>query len=133
MQTGVIDTIGVRDQRVSHGTQVKELVPVSVAPGQARDLNPEHDPDLAQADIRHQPRKPLPAVSALGRHSQITVNHHDITRRPTECHGAIAQFILTGQALRIVLNLCHRRLSHIHIRRALHVRPLNFASHWSLS
>jgi hypothetical protein len=32
-----------------------------------------------------------------------------------------------------VLNLRHRRLAHIHIRRALHVRPLNLASHWSPS
>ncbi len=65
MKARVIDTVGVRDQRVGQGAQIKELIPVSISPGQTLHLDPEHDPDLAQPDIRHQPLKPLPTLSAL--------------------------------------------------------------------
>ena len=58
--TGVIDTVGVGDQRVRQRAQVQQLVPVGVVAGQPAHLDPEDDPDLTQADIGDQLLEPFP-------------------------------------------------------------------------
>jgi len=54
---GVVDPIGVADQSVSQAAEIEQAVPVGVVAGQTRDLQAEHDTDMAQCDLRGEPRK----------------------------------------------------------------------------
>ena len=63
-QRRVIDAIGVADQRVGQPAQVEQAVPVGVVAGEARDLEPEHDPDVAEGDLGGQARE---AAALAGR------------------------------------------------------------------
>jgi hypothetical protein len=40
---GMIDTVGVADQRVGEAAQLDEAMPIGVVARQARDLEPEHE------------------------------------------------------------------------------------------
>jgi hypothetical protein len=54
---GVVDPIGVADQSVSQAAEIEQAVPVGVVAGQTRDLQTEHNTDMAQCDLRGEPRK----------------------------------------------------------------------------
>ena len=51
--TGVIEAVGISDERVGQRAQVQQVIPVRVAPGETRHLLSEHEPDLAEADGGH--------------------------------------------------------------------------------
>lgn len=38
----MVQTIGITDQCVRHGTQIKQAIPVRIIAGQARDFETEH-------------------------------------------------------------------------------------------
>lgn len=133
VKPGVIDTVGVSDQRVGQSAQVEQPIPVGIAPGQAGDLDSQDDPDFPQADIGHQPLEALAPVRALGRQPEITVDHDDVARGPAEGDGAVDKLILTLQALGVSLDLRQRRLADVHICRTTQVRSLNLSSHCSPS
>ena len=50
-QSGMVDAVGVGDQRVGHPGQVQQPVPVGVVAGQSRAFQRQHDPDLPQPDL----------------------------------------------------------------------------------
>ena len=54
---GVVDPIGIADQSVGQAAQIEQAVPVGVVAGQTRDLQAEHDADMAQCDLRGEPGK----------------------------------------------------------------------------
>ena len=43
-QARVVHALGVDDEGTHEGTQVEELIPVAIVPGQPRDLQAEHGP-----------------------------------------------------------------------------------------
>jgi hypothetical protein len=59
---GVVDAVLVQDQGVGEGADLEQAVPVRRTAGQARHLQAEHHPDLAQTDGGHQALEAL-AVS----------------------------------------------------------------------
>ena len=62
---GMVDAVGVGDQRVGHPGQVQQPVPVGVVAGQPGDLQRQHDPDLPERDLRRPARRTrtAPAVA----------------------------------------------------------------------
>jgi hypothetical protein len=72
---GMIDTIGVADQGVGHAAQVEQPIPVGVVAGKARDLEPEHDPDVAKTDLRGQAGEATPVAGSGTRKAEILVDH----------------------------------------------------------
>ena len=72
---GMIDTIGVADQGVGHAAQVEQSIPVGVVAGKARDLEPEHDPDVAKTDLRGQAGEATPVAGSGTRKAEILVDH----------------------------------------------------------
>jgi hypothetical protein len=53
----VVDPIGVADQGVGQAAEIEQAIPVGVVAGQARDLQAEHDTDMAQRHLRGEPCK----------------------------------------------------------------------------
>ena len=58
---GVVEAVLVADQRPGERADLEQPVPVGVVAGQARDLEAEHDPGLAQADLGDQALEALAA------------------------------------------------------------------------
>jgi hypothetical protein len=127
VQRRVIDAVGVGDQRVGHRAQVQHLVPVGVAPRQPRDLDPEHDPDLAQADIGDELLEAVAAPRARARAAQIAVDHDDLAGVPAERDRALGELVLALQALAVALDLSERALAHVHVRLAREMLTLDRA------
>ena len=112
---GVVDAIGVGDQRVGQRAQVQELVPVGVRPRQPGHLQRQDDPGLAEPDVGDQLREPRAARRRGAGPAQVLVDHHDLVRGPAEHDCALPQVILPGQALGMDLDLQQRRLPHVYI------------------
>ena len=53
---GVIDTVGIADERVGKAPEIEQAIPVGVVAGEAGDLETEYDPDV-QAHVRREPRE----------------------------------------------------------------------------
>jgi hypothetical protein len=127
VQRRVIHAVGVGDQRVGQRAQIQQLVPVGVAPRQPRDLDPEHDPHLAQADVGHQLLEAVPALRARARAAEVRVDHDHLARVPAERDRPLGQLVLALQALGVALDLGERALAHVHVRLAGAVLALDLA------
>jgi hypothetical protein len=112
----MVDAVRVGDQRVGHGAQIEQLIPIGVVPSQPRHLQAEHDPDLAQPDVRDQLLEPRPPGRVRARPTQISVDHHHLMRRPAQRHRSFPQLVLPGQALGMRHHLRRGGLTHIHAR-----------------
>jgi hypothetical protein len=74
--TRVIHAIAISDQTVSQRAQIHQVVPVSVSPSQPRDLDPQHQPHVSQADLRHQMLKPATILGLRAATALILVDYH---------------------------------------------------------
>ena len=54
-QRGMIDAVGIADQRVGQAAEIEQAVPIGVVAGQAGDLEAEHDADMAEGDFGGEP------------------------------------------------------------------------------
>src|SRR5215471_11532606 len=104
-------------------------MPVPARSCQARHLNPEHDPDVAEPNLRDQPLKAKATFDARARSPEIIVNHHDALARPPKLKGPIDQRILQPCRLLVTLNLLHRGLADVDHREALAMVPKDFVGH----
>jgi hypothetical protein len=59
----IVNAVLVQDQRLSERRQLEQAVPVGVVARQARDLEPEDDPGMAECNLADQV---LEAVAVLG-------------------------------------------------------------------
>ena len=113
---GVIEPVLVADQRARQRADLEQPVPVGVVARQPRDLEPEHDPGPAQADLGDQ----LLEALAVGRRGAglalVGVDHDDPLGRPAERDRALAQRVLALGGLGVQGHLAQRRLAHIQER-----------------
>jgi hypothetical protein len=67
VETGVVDTVVVADQRPGQGADFQKLVPVPAGAGEPGDLDPENQAHVAEPDLRHQTLEPRnrPPMAAL--------------------------------------------------------------------
>ena len=50
-QRRMIESIGIPNERIGHGTQIKQLVPIGIISGQPRDLQAEEDADPCERHL----------------------------------------------------------------------------------
>jgi len=132
VQRGVVDAVGVGDQRVGQRAQIQQLVPRRVVARQPRDLDPEHEPDPTQADVGDQPLEPVATVGALARPALVLIDHDDLGGPPAERDRPVDELVLALTTLDVALDLRHRRLAHVHVRAAPQMLRFDLA-HRSLS
>ena len=73
----MIDAIGVADQGVGHAAEVEQAIPVAVVAGEARDLEPEHDPDVTEGDLGGQASEAAAVAGTGTRETEILIDDHD--------------------------------------------------------
>ena len=116
----VVEAVLVEDQRVRERADLEQAVPVGRAAGEARDLEAEHHPDLAEAHGGDQLLEAF-AVRVGAGETLVAVDDHDAFARPAEGHGALAQGVLALRALRVLEDLPERALAHVEVGQSLEV------------
>jgi hypothetical protein len=105
---GVVDTLGVDDQRVQQRAEVEQLIPVAVIAGQARDLEADHRADAAQTDLGHEPLKPGQIGGGRRRLPEILIDDDDLM--PAQRAGVGRQVILPPATFLMMADLVERGL-----------------------
>ena len=122
---GVVDAVLIAEQRVEDAAHVDELMPVLVGPRQPAQLQPQHDPHVVQAHLRHQPLEARPLVGRLAAPALILVDDHHALGRPAEPLRELCQGILPFARLAVLEHLLGGRLPHVHDREPIEVPVLN--------
>src|SRR5262249_35748876 len=58
----VIDSFGIGDQRAEDRAEIKQAIPITIVAREATGFNRQYQPELRQADLRHQLLKAAPQV-----------------------------------------------------------------------
>ena len=111
--TRVVEPFAIGDDHAEQGAKLEELVPIAVVARQARGIQAEDQAGLAQADLRDQVLKAVPAITGRPRAPEILVDHLDPFSGPAQHHRAIDQTVLQLGALLMLTHLTGRRLAHI--------------------
>src|SRR5262249_50732475 len=112
----VVQPVLVEDQRVGQGAQLQQAVPVRRVAGQPRDLQAEHEPDLPQPDVGHQPREAGAAGGLRPGLAQVVIDDHDLVGVPAQGDRPVLEAVLPPRALGVLLDLEGRRLTDVEIR-----------------
>ena len=104
----IVDALFIEDQCVGVGAQLQQLLPVDGVARQPRDLEPEHDADLAQPHRGDQLLKAVAAGAIRSGTSEILIDHVNALLRPAERQRPFAQRILSSRALTILDDLAWR-------------------------
>ena len=91
------------------------MIPVLVAAREARNLQRQNDPDLAQSSGGHQFLKAEPFLRVCTRLAQVFIDQHDLLPRPAECAGSVDQSALTPLAFPVVNDLMLAGLTDVNV------------------
>ena len=84
----VVEAVLVGDERLEHGAQLDDAVPVAVEARQARHLGHQDQADFAQADGRDQALEAGALGAAGAGQAQVVVNDLDAGLRPAQGRAA---------------------------------------------
>jgi hypothetical protein len=102
---GVVHPVQVGDERSEQRAQLQQPVPVGVGARQARDLDPEDEPDVAKADLGHQALEAGASLSARPRFALVVVDDQHPRRRPPTRPGAVDEPVLQAGGLLVLEDL----------------------------
>jgi hypothetical protein len=117
----VVDRVGVGQEHAEPGTELEQLVPVPVRPGQTAHLQAEDPPDVVECDLGQEPLEPGPSLDRLAALAQVVVDRRHPVPRPSEGDGAVGQGVLAGGGLVVFDHLLGRGLADVDEGRAVEV------------
>ena len=112
----IVEAVGVGEQRAEERAQLQQPVPVGVGAGQARHLHPQDEPDVVQADLRHQALEARPLHGTGPRLAQVVVDDQDAVGRPAQRLRPGGQPVLQPSRLLVVEHLLGGGLADVHHR-----------------
>jgi hypothetical protein len=115
VDTRVVQTFPIADEHPEQRAQLKQLVPVPVVTRQTRRIQTEHQPCLAEANLRDQPLKAMPSGTGCPRLAKIVIDTLDALPRPAKAGGSIGQAILQLRALLVLAHLTGGGLADIDV------------------
>ena len=121
----VVQAVLIADQHRKRRGQLQELIPIQAVASEPRDLQPEHDPHLAQRQQGDQPLVAWPVAALSTREAEIVVDHQAPLRRPAERLRAVGKLVLPQSAFGMLLDLDRRRLPHIDDGQPIQMAWLN--------
>ena len=98
----VVDDFGIGDERTEDRAEIKQLGPIAVVTRETTGFQREHQPDVAQADLRHKLLKARAPISRGAATAQIFVDDLNAVFGSTERDGPIDQGILSDSTLGVV-------------------------------
>ena len=98
----VIEPVLVADQRAGQRADLQQPVPVGVVAGQPGDLQAEHDPGPAHADLGDQALEPFPVGGRRAGLALVDVDDDDLVGGPAQRDRPLPQRVLAGGGLGVV-------------------------------
>src|SRR5208283_1758837 len=86
-QGGMIDAVGVADQRIGEAAELDEAMPIGVVARQARDLEPEHEADAGERDFGGEPGETRSRDKAGAGQPEVLIDDDDAIGGPAEFTG----------------------------------------------
>src|SRR5215467_1142998 len=112
-EPGMIDAVGIANERVGQASEVDETVPIGVIAGEPRDLEAEHKTHPCECYFGGEVSKARSLHRAVTGEAEILVDDNDSILRPTELTGLGRERILPLRRFAIVLDLSGARLTQI--------------------
>ena len=113
----IVDAVVVHDEGPGDAAEFEQPVPVGAGAGEARDLQPEDGPDLAEADLGDEPLEAAALFGGGPRLPEVLVDDGHPVLRPAQRLGPLDEAILPLGALAVVLDLRERRTGAHRCRR----------------
>jgi hypothetical protein len=101
-------------------------MPVTTGTSQTRDIDAEHQTDMAEPNISNETLEAGSMQRRRCRAAEIVINDDPQLMSPSELAGTIRQRVLQPGGLLVLQHLAHRRLSDIDNRLSLTVSGLDF-------
>ena len=117
-QRGMIETIGIADQRVSETGEIDEAIPFGIVACQTRDFEAEHKPHPRQCHFGDQSGEAGAGCDAGAGKTEILIDHDDPFGGPTKLAGLVGECVLPVGRFPVVLDLSGARLTQIDNRLA---------------
>ena len=108
---GIVDAVGIDDERGHQAAQVQKLIPIAVVAGQTRDLQPEDGARTAEAHVGDEALEAGPAGRRRPGLAQILIDDHHVG--PAEAARVVGELVLTAPALVVIAHLPQGGLPHI--------------------
>src|SRR4051794_22785832 len=99
---GVVQTVLVQNERLAQRAQLEQAMPIRRTARQPRNLEPEHDTGVPQANFGDQLLEADPIGSRGSGLTLITIDDDDLLGGPAQSDGSLAQRVLTGGALGVL-------------------------------
>jgi hypothetical protein len=131
-QRRMVDAVVVANQRVCHAAEFQQAIPVGVVPGQARNLQSQHDAHVSQRHFAGQASEAGAFIGAGAGQAEIFIDDNHLLLGPAQLAGSVGQGILAGGGFAVMFDLTWRGLANVYDRGAVDVRGLNLGniSHW---
>ena len=126
---GVVDPIVINDERVGQRAEVQQPVPVGRRARQARDLQRQDGPHLAQTDLGGQPLEALALDGTGTALTQVLIDDLYLGGVPAELLGQLYQGVLALGRLPVLVDLQQGGLADVHQRGPGQMRWTNLGGH----
>ena len=110
---GVVEAVGVGQERAKSRAQLESLVPILAGAGRPAHLQAEDQADAVQREIGQEPLEPRTALGRLAALAEVVVDDHDLVATPAEFDGAIGEGLLAGGGFAMIEDLLGRGLSDV--------------------
>src|SRR5215831_6161829 len=112
-ERGMIDAVGIANERVGQAGEVDETMPIGIIAGEPRDLEAEHKTHPCERHFGGEVGKARSRHRARTGEAEIFVNDNDPILRPAELTGLARERILPFGRFAIVLDLSGAGLTQI--------------------
>src|SRR5260370_29240403 len=102
-------------------------MPIPTRAGQPAQLDPEDDPDVVEADLGQEPLEAGPPLDGPAAVALVLVDDDHAVRRPAECRGATAEFVLEASRLAVLVHLLGTGLADVNDPQPPQVPGLDLA------
>jgi hypothetical protein len=123
----IIKAVELPDEGTKEGTDFQSVVPVAVGAGEPRDIQPEDDADVGQADCGDQAVKAWAPRSRGARFASILIKNQPLGACPAEREGAFDEAIVAPGRLLMAPHLLAGGLADVPHREPVAMLPLHRA------
>src|SRR5215212_7568204 len=123
----VVHAVVVGDEGSGQGADFEQVVPVPAGAREARDLEAEHQADMAEADLGDQPLEAGPLRRRGAGAAEVVVDDDHSRAGPPEQAGPVSERVLDPGRLAVVLELLEGRLPDVDNGQPLEVTVFDLA------
>jgi hypothetical protein len=96
----VVKAFAIRDEHAEHRSEFEQLMPVPIVAGQARSVEADHEPGVAEADLGDQLLETVALDAARTRFAEVLIDNLHALMGPPQTDRAIGQAVCKNRPVR---------------------------------